>query len=139
LAYVSRPVRGAAKALRAKRHLAELEIDAELTAEHDFAERSRRGFPWSHLKVSKGARRLLSAPITDPLAVTEVLAGLPASSMLRGMLSVIADGTPEGFRYHLVTGPLQGREAAHSAAEALRKFSPVPFALVANGGVACDF
>jgi len=138
-AYVSRPLRGAAKALRAKRRLGELGIEAELTAEYDFAERSRRGFPWSHLKVPKGARRLLSEPINDPLAVTKALAKLPASSILRGMMSVIADGTAEGFRYHLVSGPLRGREAAQSTAVMLRKLSAIPFTLVANGGVACDF
>lgn len=138
-AYVSRPLRGAAKAVRAKQSLAELGIEAEITAEHDFIERRGRGFTWSHLKVPKGARRLLSEPIADPLAVTQLLASFPASSVLRGMLSVIADGNQNGIRYHLVTGPLQGRDSAQSTAMALSKHSPVPFALVSNGGVACDF
>jgi len=138
-AFVSRPIRGAAKALRAKRNLEKLGIEAEMIADTEFAENRRRAFSWPHLKVPKGARRLLSAPISDPVAVTEAFASLPAGSVLRGMMSVISDGGDEGFRYRLVTGPLQGRAAAASVASALRRHSQLPFALVANAGVACDF
>lgn len=137
--FVSRPIKGASRALRIKRLLAELGIDAGLVTDRDFQDRQERGFDWASLKVPKGTRRLLSEPMTDPIEVTQTLASLPPASVLRGMLSVVTDGGPKGFRYHLVTGPLKGAEGVGSAASALRRFADVPFAAVSNSGVACDF
>ena len=139
LSYVSRVIRGASKALKAKQQLAWLSIEAELMADQDFTDKCRRGFAWERLDVPKGTRRLLSAPMADSHSVIEALASLPRDSVLRGMVSVISDWRPEGSRYHLVTGPLSGREAVASAGRALRQYLELAFLSVAGGGIPCDF
>ena len=137
--FVSRPLKGAGKAISAKNRLAELGIEAELMADVDFTERRERGFDWTGLMVPRGARRLLSEPVGDPLTVEKTLASLRPGSTLRGMLSVISDHAPSGPRHYLVTGPLSGPGATGAAASALRRQTSLSFSPVAAGGVACDF
>jgi hypothetical protein len=138
LAFVSRPVRRASRALQAKRRLAELGIGAEITADQDLTEQQRRGFDWARLTSPPGTRRLLSQPIVDPAVLIENLARIPAASAMSGMLSVVADGGVKGFSYHLVTTPVRRREAIAAAASTLRKHVPLDFRIVASGGVPCD-
>ena len=138
-AFVSRPIRGAAKAVRLRQKLSEIAIEAEIVSDEDFAAKRRRAFNWSKLEAPEGTRRLLSTPISDPAEVMETLASLPESSVLRGMMSIISDGGPDGLRYHIVTGPLRGRETTTPVARMLRRYSATPFAIVANSGVVCDF
>jgi glycosyltransferase involved in cell wall biosynthesis len=138
-AFISRTIRGAARALRAQRQLAELDIEAELIADDDLSAKRKSGFDWSRLTVPKGARRLLSAPMTDPLAVLGAYADLPAGSVLRGMMSTISDSDGSGFRYFLVTGPLRGRDTLRSVSSTLRRFSTIAFSPIGNGGIVSDF
>lgn len=111
LYYVSGPIRGAAKALKARGAVEErFDIEVEMLPDVEYQQRRTKRFDWSKVPGEARPTMLVSRPIKELDRAVAALARVPDNTALRAMTRIVADFNCTNQLYRLVTTPIRTSE-----------------------------